>query len=218
MIEVIADDREDRAGIVQILNETDNVTVTIKRLKVGDYLVNRQVVIERKTAADFIASLIDGRLFKQACLLAGSAFRSVLILEGDLGNAAADMHVRRDALQGAIITLTVVIGIPLLRSFDQAETARLIRYTGDQVSRSVDGSVHRSGYRPKGLHRRRLFVLQGLPGIGSVRARGLLEAFGSISAIMSADETALAGVAGIGRKTAAAIRQVAVDKDNPAIS
>ena len=34
--------------------------------------------------------------------------------------------MRREAIQGALITITIVLGIPLLRSKDARETARLI--------------------------------------------------------------------------------------------
>jgi len=42
------------------------ISITVKNLKVGDYIINDEIVIERKTTQDFAQSIIDGRLFKQA--------------------------------------------------------------------------------------------------------------------------------------------------------
>ena len=74
--------------------------------------------------------------------------------------------------------------------------------------RHIRHAVHRPGYRPKRRRNRQLFILQGLPGVGSARAERLLDTFGSIQAVFSADVESLAGVEGIGRKTAETIRDL----------
>ena len=203
---VVADDREGKSGVVEALRSMEGIQVEVERLALGDYLVDDRVLFERKTVLDFAGSLVDGRLFEQACRLASCHFRPVLILEG----TAADFSgcgVRREAIQGALITLTVMLNLPLLRSLDAAETARLIRYTGEQIERSVMGAVIRPGYRPKGKRKRQLYLLQGLPGIGSKRAEKLLDVFGNVESVVGADLETLAAVEGIGRKTADRIRQ-----------
>lgn len=50
-----------------------------------------------------------------------------------------------------------------------------------------------------------LFVLQGLPGVGPALASRLLDFFGSIERVVSADVSALAEVRGIGPGKAALI-------------
>ncbi len=64
-ISIIADDREPN-DIIKSLTERPDVDITIKRLSVGDYLVDNRLLFERKTIHDFAISIIDGRLFKQA--------------------------------------------------------------------------------------------------------------------------------------------------------
>ncbi len=71
-ISVIADDREQRSGVVQALQDMDAVHVEIGRLAVGDYFAENRLIVERKTLADFSVSIIDGRLFRQAVKLAKS--------------------------------------------------------------------------------------------------------------------------------------------------
>jgi ERCC4-type nuclease len=77
-----------------------------------------------------------------------------------------------------------------------------------QVQRVAQGAVQRPGYRPKGRRKRRLFILQGLPGIGRDRAELLLETFGSVEKIFTAEYEDLIQVKGIGRKTARNIRDM----------
>src|SRR3989338_6635175 len=36
-----------------------------KRLHVGDYVISKRIVIERKVSEDFLQSIVDGRLFRQ---------------------------------------------------------------------------------------------------------------------------------------------------------
>ena len=50
---VIADDRECKGEVIQFLSEIKNVSVGIKRLSVGDYVVDNGLVFERKTLQDF---------------------------------------------------------------------------------------------------------------------------------------------------------------------
>jgi len=204
-VSVIADDREKQSGVIQALKEIDNVETKIQRLRLGDYLVDNGLLFERKTLKDFAISIIDGRLFSQTVRLARSAYESSLILEGE-ANSVAETGVRREAIQGAIITVSLVLGIPVLRSRNPSETAQLIIYAARQLESIAQGAVQRGGYRPKGKEKRQLFVLQGLPGVGRERAKRLLRSFGSVEAVMSAPSEELRSVEGIGRRTAEKIR------------
>ena len=59
-VHVVIDDREKVGGKVPAaLAARGDVTIEIARLDVGDYRVERRVIVERKTTADFAASLID---------------------------------------------------------------------------------------------------------------------------------------------------------------
>jgi DNA excision repair protein ERCC-4 len=206
-VDVVADDRERNSGVVEQLGSAHGLRVTVRRLDVGDYLLNGRIVVERKTIADLAASLADGRLFTQACRLAAGDWIPAMVIEGAV--AARDAPgVSREAVQGAMVSLALFLGIPCLRSADPAETARLLRYIADQMRRKAVLGVHRPGYRPRGARKRRLFVLQGLPGVGPARAESLLEAFGSLESVFTASETELAAVPGMGPATARAVRSL----------
>ena len=202
---VIADDRERKSGVLQFLSGSENVSVRIRRLSVGDYLVDHRLVFERKTLNDFALSIIDGRLFKQAIRLVGSKYKGVLILEGT-GREMTETGVRRDAMQGALINVSIMLGIPVLRSKPPSESARLILYTAKQIKSFARGAVQRHGSRPKGKRKKQLFILQGLPGVGSERAARLLDEFGSVEAVVTATREELQSVKGIGNSIAARIK------------
>ncbi len=48
------------------------VEVEVEALDVGDYLVGPGAAVERKTGADFVASILDGRFAEQAAKLRAS--------------------------------------------------------------------------------------------------------------------------------------------------
>lgn len=204
---VVVDDRELQAGVLECLRSIEGVTIVVRRLPLGDYLVDNRLLFERKTLSDLTVSIVDGRLFNQAWRLASCEYRPVYILEGSTSDLVAT-GMRREALQGAIITLTVLLNIPLLRSWNQEETARLIQYASEQVHRTVKGGVQRCGYRPKGKRKRQLYILQGLPGIGPERAERLLDTFGSVEAVFGVNADGLCRVEGVGMKIAEKIRNV----------
>jgi len=182
-------------------------SVATAPLDCGDFLINDEWLFERKTIHDLCISLIDGRLFKQALRLLQIDFHPVILLEGKSSDMQA-VGVRREAVQGALITLSVFFGLPVLRSLDPEETVRLMRYTAEQGMRLAEGGVQRFGYRPKGKKARQLYVLQSLPNIGKKRAEALLEHFGGIEAVMSASEEELVEVSGIGAPIAEKIRNL----------
>jgi len=206
-IVVTADDREQKSGVLKFLSEMDVVHVEIRRLSLGDYIADNRVLFERKTLVDLAVSIIDGRLFKQAVKLANSKHKSVLILEGT-GKDLNEIGIQREAVQGALITISLILGIPVLRSMSPRETALLILYAARQMKLIAKGTFQRQGYRPKGKRKRQLYILQGLPGVGRQRAEFLLDAFGSVEGVITASSEELQSVSGIGKSIAGKIRWI----------
>lgn len=211
---IVADDREAAGAVLAALQRREGVRLRVERLPVGDYRIDDSLLFERKTLTDLVASIKDGRLFAQGLRLAEAPLRSALILEGrsqDLG----DSRMRREAIQGALVTLTLFLGIPLLRSMDAEETASLMLYAARQGRAFAWGALPRKGRRPRGKARVQNYILQGLPGIGPERARRLLDRFGTIEAVIAAPADALAAVPGIGKGTAEGIRWAVQEVASP---
>lgn len=201
-IQIVVDDREARGSRVgALLGRVEDVAVSVRRLRTGDYLIEEKAVLERKRVPDFLASLFEGRLFAQARRLAEAPVRSFLILEGP-SSEWTQRHIRREAVQGAMLTLSVVFGIPVLRSQDEEETARLIAYTARQLHSVSTAPLRRSGWQPRGKRAIQLRVLASFPRIGTKRAQRLLDHFGTLENIVAAPPEALSAVPGIGKQTA----------------
>ncbi len=211
---VIADDREATSPLPAALAQLPGVEVQFRRLAVGDYLVDGRCVFERKTVVDFANSVADWRLFLQAGKLAGLCEPAAIILEGRAGDLAGT-QMRREALQGAMVSLSLIFHLPVLRAQDPAETARLLLYAAQQMRRHEWSASLRYTRRPKRKKRIQLRLLQGLPGVGPARANQLLEKFGSVEAAMTASLEELEQVEGIGTKTATAIRDVLQESPHP---
>ncbi len=201
---IVVDDREIRSGILDVFNGMESVSVSVKRLNCGDYAVDDKLLFERKTLTDLATSVKDGRIFRQGSKLAQSNKRGIIILEGT-SNDLVSNGMRREALQGALITLTVFLGIPLLRSRNLQETAHLMVYTARQNQSIASGALHRHGVRPRGKRKTQMHILQGVPGIGPERARLLLKEFGSVVAILTASAEELTCIRGVGNHTIKAI-------------
>ena len=201
IISIEADDRERPSGIPDLLGAETGVRLTLRRLSLGDYLVNGRLLFERKTMRDFAQSIVDGRLFRQARGLANSRWRPALVLEDPPADRER-INVPWEALQGGLVTVSLIFAIPVLRSETPAETARLLIYSGTQECRHAAGLLKRPGYRPRSKAARQRYILQGMPGVGPTRAARLLERFGSVRAVLNATVADLTGVAGIGRRTA----------------
>ncbi|MFV1993843.1 MAG: ERCC4 domain-containing protein, partial [Verrucomicrobiales bacterium] len=193
------DDRERASGIPALLSAMEGVKVCIDRLKTGDYLVADRVLVERKTLVDFAASIIDNRLFRQATRLAKSPHRPVFLIEGmsaDMG----EVKMSRESMQGGLIALSLVFDIPVLRSTDVRESARLIAYAALQLERVGKNPWNPGGRKPKSAQGKKLRLLQSLPGIGRERAERLLAEFESVENCIRANATELCQVPGIGQK------------------
>jgi len=202
------DDRERCEAVLGELERSEAVQLTRKRLRVGDYEVAGTFCFERKSELDFVQSLVDGRLFQQAAALREGTLRPVYLVEGE-GKLLGSERVSRAAIQGAWIALTLIFDIPVLRSLDPRESARLMVYTGGQWSRKQTERVNRFlGRTPKRIRGKALQVVQSLPGVGPDRALSLVRTFGTVREVFGARAEALCRVDGIGKTTARKIERV----------
>lgn len=117
-------------------------------------------------------------------------------------------NVHPHALQGAIASLAVMWRLPVLRARDPEDSLRLLRLFAQQVSRAGPQTLKRYDRKPKRVASRKLYVLQGLPGVGPALAHRLLLELGSIERVVTADAATLMQVRGIGPTTAARIREL----------
>lgn len=187
--------------------EALGIDIVLEVLEVGDYVISDRVAIERKTAADFVDSLVnaDRDLFRQVGDLTRTYERPLLILEG------RDLYARQvhpNAIRGALVSIAVDFGISIIPTEDEEETASVIaliarREQQDRKAPSVHGRK-----TARTLKEQQEYLISSIAGVGAVVARNLLKHFGSVEKVATAPPEALQEVELVGPKTAERIREV----------
>ena len=199
------DYREKTSGLIDLLKR-EGVSIEVKKVSYGDYIINDSITIERKTDRDFLVSIIDGRLFNQLSGLKKYCIYPVLLIEGN--PYKTDLDFDPMAIRGALISAQTIWYIPIIHSRSIEDTRDILLMIGRQDETHMDVVPLRGGYRPKRLKTRKLYILQGLPAVGPMLAKRLMEHFGSVSRVMNAKVNELMKVDGIGKSSAEKIREV----------
>ncbi|MBC5793066.1 MAG: DEAD/DEAH box helicase [Nanohaloarchaea archaeon] len=206
-IEIVADDRENK--ILKKLAKLD-IEVNQERLDVADFLVSDRTAVERKQTEDFVDSLVDQRLFSQLPELQQFE-KPVLLIEGE--ELYSHRKIHPNAIRGALASIAVDHGIPVLWADDQEETSEMLKALAKREQEDQDRDVAVRGSKSGTTERQHQeFVVAGLPSVNTKLAKRLLEEFGSIQKVFSASEDELKEVEGIGEKKASSIRSL-VEKE-----
>lgn len=207
---VYCDHRERNSGVLGALAERGAV-IEEKQLKVGDFILGDGVCCERKTANDFINSLIDGRLFEQCAALKENFERPFFVIEGvsDAAELLSERRVNPKAVRGALISLKLDRGMPVFYTRDAAGTAELLHHVAEreQLMEKKENRL-RGERKPLTLEEKQLYVIEGFPGVGAKQARRILEHFGSIKRFVNATLGSLQRVDKIGGKKAQEFRKI----------
>lgn len=202
---IYADSREHSSRVLRELEQL-NVNIKVKNLAVGDYQLSEDVGIERKTTSDFTNSIMDKRLHKQAKELVENFKKPLIIIEGtDLYSGP----VHPNAVRGALASIAVDFGIPLIPTKSPEDTAAMINRIAIREQREEKSEIQvRTEKKPLTTWDQQLYIIESLPNVGPVTARKLLEEFKNVKAVVNASEEDLKRVEGIGDKIAKRIIRV----------
>ncbi|RLC79765.1 MAG: hypothetical protein DRJ03_22930 [Chloroflexi bacterium] len=188
--------------------------VEVVSLPVGDYYVpgkenSKGVIVERKTMTDLVNAIKEGRLMNQMVRLKESGERAVLLLEGSFYEVEKFTKFPLNALVAAMRAIAVSWEIPVVGPLRKS----LVAYFLENLARSVKGKKKVFALRPSpprewSLERKALYILEGFPGIGPLKAREVVEHFGSLRDFVNASAEEIASIPGIGMKTAEEIYRV----------
>lgn len=201
---IVLDHRETAGGVARHLHEL-GASLEPRQLEVGDFVLSDRVAVERKTCADFVDSLVDGRLFGQLKELKAYP-RPFLVLEGE--SLYGHRNVSWEAILGAVAAVTVDHGVPVLQTRDPLDTARFLVAVAKREQQREDRKLAVRHAKPLSDPERQVFLLCGLPGVSDVLAQRLLDRFGSVAAVFAAPVRELAEVEGVGPARASEIRRV----------
>src|SRR3989338_2850235 len=202
-VQVFADDREGGTGVCIEMARL-GAGISFVRLPVGDFVVSERVCVERKTAADFESSVIDGRLFTQAQELKENFGSPIMVV---VGREFERLH--GNAVRGALIALAVDYKIPVFFVETEESLGGLVFALGfkEQLQNPREIKVQ---FSKKGLSlaQQQRLIVESLPMIGPKNALVLLAHFKTIERLVGASEKELQEVEGIGKKRAKQIRAV----------
>ena len=204
-LKITIDYREIASGLSDLLKDS-GALVEIEKLSYGDYIINDMITIERKTAKDFLVSIIDGRLFNQLSNLKKFCNHPILLIEGNPYKTGHNFD--RMAIKGTLISTQTIWYVPVIFSRTKEDSRDILLMISRQVGACIDVVPLRGGYRLKRLKSKQLYILQGLPKVGPKLAKRLLRHFKSVSKAMNASVRALTEVDGIGKISAERIREI----------
>lgn len=188
MIRIYADDREESSGVPSILRSL-GITVFLRQLSVGDYIVGDNIAVERKSITDLVNSVFDKRFFDQIERLTSSYDISFLLIEGNL-NRIYKITSNWKAINSALISVMTIQNLRVIYSIDKQETAEILKklaekfQLNDNKKRSI--SLHD---KPKfeNIKEEQEYIVESFPQIGEILAKKLLEKFGTIKNICNAN-------------------------------
>jgi len=204
-LKITVDYREIASGLTDLLKNS-GALVKIAKLSYGDYIINDTITVERKTAKDFLISIIDGRLFNQLSNLKKFCNHPILLIEGN--PYETEHNFDRMAIKGALVSTQTIWYVPVIFSRTKEDSRDILLMISRQVGTYIDIVPLRGGYRTKRLKSKQLYLLQGFPQVGPKLAKRLILHFKSVSKIMNASVQALTEVDGIGKISAERIREV----------
>lgn len=171
MIKIIADYREKPSGIPDILLQND-AEVSFESLTTGDYIINEQIIAERKTAEEFIQSIISNRLFDQCARMKKRNSRLFLFIEGN--PYTTNHQIEKQAVRGAVLSIMIAWQIPVIYTKNTVDSAELLMVIGTQAIKENNFLRMGSGYKPRRLKNQQLRFLQGLPCYRAYAGRPLI--------------------------------------------
>ena len=200
---IFVDTREN--GIIEYFKQYE-CEVQRKMLLYGDYIVSDRVCIEKKSVNDFVKSITDKRLFQQLNSMKENFEKPILIIEGEESLYGT---LQPNIIRGALSSIAIDLGIPIIWTEDIADTAGIIYWIArrEQLVEKRE-VVLRNKKVPEKMEEVQEYLVSSLPDVSNVRAKALLKHFQTPHALFNADEKELQKVKGIGKKIAKNIRKV----------
>ena len=210
---VLVDHRESEQSktLLRKLQKLEGVEVEVMpNMPVGDLIVG-DFLVEHKEVSDFMASIYDGRLFRQAKELSETGVQPVLILHGDIFETLSwvrgDANRSHHSYLSALATLARM-GIPVIPARSDEEFVQVVLDLVKQADPNRPASDRPITLRKadRTVAETSSDILCALPGVGRDKADALLQALGSPAGVAAASLERLEGVLGKGKRARAVYR------------
>jgi Fanconi anemia group M protein len=123
MTVILVDRQERRARVAGLLADL-GATVIEQHLPVADYVLSERVGVERKTAVDFVTTIIQKRFYLQLERLKAAYPRPLYLVEGRQLYGLRNVHP--NFIRGALARIALDFCIPTLFTISAEDTADLL--------------------------------------------------------------------------------------------
>jgi DNA excision repair protein ERCC-4 len=201
----VVDEREKKSGIPNLLRGI-GISLEIKTLPIGDYIVAPETIVERKTISDLVSSIFDGRLFDQCHRLKEHYQFPILVIEGNI-DEIEELTENSLVFYGAISSIALDFKIPVIHTPNASHTSKLLVSMCSRKDASK-GPFIKKIRKSNDIQKQQLSMLCSLPGVGEKTAIRMLEKFGTPLRVLSSTTTELSKVSGLGEARAKNIKKV----------
>ena len=225
-VRIVVDEREKNSGIPDLLRKAGAV-IDFAQLKVGDYVVSPETVVERKTVHDLVSSIYDGRLFLQCSDLVKHYQKPMIIVQGNLvelieiPDRAEDKDIKKLAERmplayDALATVVTDFRIPIIHTPSADQTVQLLVTLANKSLREgkATGPLLRKIKKENPVYIQQLSVLSSVPGVGEKLAARMLEKFNTPNRALNASAAELATIPGFGHARAERVRKILDSRNN----
>ena len=211
-MEIIVDTREPKWIAERIKAVLPAATVRRDYLESGDILLPGKVLIERKAISDLAQSLTSKRLHQQMNVMQAWCMAENLVGIVGIHDGIETLEytgVGLNELLGAMASIVVRYGFQVFWIEDKVSWSYAMAKILEKFHQGKRGIPWNVSW--KGIDKRVLVVSQ-LLGVAPSIARAVLRHFGTVEALLQADEGRLQQVPGIGPKKAQRIWKVLHEK------
>lgn len=139
-MEIIVDNRENSLINLFKFYNSENINVSVKQLALGDILIKEEekeiILIERKTYADLLASIKDGRFSEQSYRLSNTSNLNthsiIYLIEGDINKFD---ELEKKMLYSSITSLYYYKGYSVFKTNNVNESYELIKQITEKIYR-----------------------------------------------------------------------------------
>lgn len=209
---IIIDSREDSqlSRAVETIAERNKIETEKKWLEIGDYIIG-DCCIEAKSAADFLQSVRNKRIFNQLdnmdrtynkniILIYGTLDDAILYLQRTKHNSPAWRVKLKKMFVGAITSIALHTDVKPIWVDNYKTASHIIVATTQHIDKEL--IIHKELPKKIKTDDVRIDILTEIKGVSVEKAKSLLKTFGSIVELAMAKIPDITKIKGIGKKTA----------------
>ncbi len=210
-MKIIIDKREKNSLIASELISL-GAQIEFKHLLIADYIISKDIAIERKTLNDFISSMINKRIIFQLKDMKKNFKKPILLIEGmdekDLYKPFKHPKINANAVKGMILSIITDFQIPIIFSRDSQDSASYIFLLAKKELKEKRPFSLKLKRTPFNLREQQEIIVESFPGIGPSLSKNILKHFKSIKQFINSPIKELEKIPKLGKKKAGSIKSL----------